>query len=334
MKTACANGYDAIQELIAGKRYDEAMAALEDLVAAGEDHAAAHVDLGNLYSLSGQFTRALAHFEQAVALAPDDPVILKHLAELLFSECHATDRALTVYEQILSLCPEDVQALMITGHLCVSLERFDDALGYYHRALEIEPGNDQARQFSDRLLAHGLGCASAKGPQAGYQWCKQLVNHGKAQAAAACLEALLVECPDFALAHNDLGVLYYQQGDKARSERSFKQAVSAAPDNANFKKNLADFYLTELGQIEKALAIYLSVLNDNPEDIDALMVAGDISAALGKTDSARTFYDRALCVEPWNTEVNDHLMQLPGGVVYKTIATPPTSYRISDPATD
>ena len=47
MKTACADQYDAVLELIAGKRYDEAIAALEALVAACDDHAAAHADLGH-----------------------------------------------------------------------------------------------------------------------------------------------------------------------------------------------------------------------------------------------------------------------------------------------
>ena len=315
MKTACADQYDAVLELIAGKRYDEAIAALEVLVAACDDHAAAHADLGHLYGAVGDVARALAHFEQAVALEPDNPVYLKHLGELLFSECNAAERAVSVYEQVLSLRPEDVQALMITGHLCVSLERFDDALGYYHRVLDIQPGNDQARRFADRLLAHGIGFASAKGPEAGYQWCKELMDQGRVQAAMAGLQALSVVFPDFALAHNDLGVLYYRQGDMARSLRSLKRAVSLEPRNATLRRNLADVYLADAEQIENALEMYISILNDHPEDIDALMVAGDISAALGKTDSARTFYDRALCVEPWNSEVSEHLVQLSGEVV-------------------
>ena len=314
METACADQYDAILELIAGKRYDEAIAALEDLVAARDNHAAAHVDLGHLYGASGKVDQALVHYEQAVALAPDNPVYLKHLAELLFSECNASERAVTLYERVLSLSPEDAQALMVTGHLCVSLERFDEALGYYHRALDIEPSNDQARRFADRLLAHGIGFASAKGPEAGYQWCKELMDRGQVEAAMAGLEALSVVFPDFALVHNDLGVLYYRQGNTTRSVRCLKRAVALAPDNATLKRNLADAYLADAEQVENALSIYISILNENPEDIDALMVAGDISAALGQTDSARTYYDRALCVEPWNTQVSDHLVQLSGDV--------------------
>ena len=88
--------------------------------------------------------------------------------------------------------------------------------------------------------------------------------------------------PDFAIAFNDLGVLYYQRGDKERSVRYYERAVSIAPGNPSFRKNLADFYLIEQGRIEAAMEIYLSVLNDNPQDIEVLMVAGHICTVLNK----------------------------------------------------
>jgi len=90
----------------------------------------------------------------------------------------------------------------------------------------------------------------------------------------------------------------------------YEQAVSIDPTNANYQKNLADFYLAEQGEVEKALEIYLSVLNDNPEDIDSLMVAGHISAALGKDESAKAFYESVLDVEPWNLEASERLERL------------------------
>ena len=310
--TACEDKYDAIQEMIAKDRHDEAISALEQLVAESDDHAAAHYDLGNLYYTSGQMDKSLAHYEKTVASAPENPIYLKNLADLLYSERKDVDRALTLYDKILSLRPEDIQTLMITGHLCVSLERFDDAMSYYNRILDIEPWNDEAQQFVDRIKEQGTGSDSGKGPDKTYQQCQELVNRGQVDRAVAGLKTLTAEHPDFALAFNDLGVLYYQQGDKEQCVQSYEKAVSIDPDNANFKKNLADFYLAEQGSVEKALEIYLSVLNDNPEDIDTLIVAGHICAAIGKKDSARTFYDRVLDVEPWNLEASERIEQLQG----------------------
>jgi tetratricopeptide (TPR) repeat protein len=308
MMTLCEDKYAAIQELIADGRHDEAIAALEAMVAECGDHAAAHFDLGNLYYTSGRMAQALAHYEQTVVLAPDNAVYLKNLADLFYSERRDVGRALTLYEKILSIRPEDVQILMMAGHLCVSVERFEEALGYYRRILDIEPWNDEAQQFVDRIGARGAD----QDPEAVYRRCQELAEQGQVAQAVAGLEALTAEHPDFALAHNDLGVLYYGQGDKGRCLQCYEKAVAMAPENANFRKNLADFYLAEQGRVEQALEIYLSVLTDNPEDVDALMVAGHLCAALGQADSARTFYDRVLDVEPWNLEASERLDQLQG----------------------
>ena len=313
MMTACEDKYDAIQRMLAEERHDEAISALEHLVTENDGHAPAHYDLGNLYYASGRMDRALAHYEKTVALAPENPIYLKNLADLLYSERKDVDRALTLYDQILSARPEDVQTLMITGHLCVSLKRFDDALGYYNRILDIEPWNGEAQEFVDRIEAQGTASDSGTEPEAVYQRCHVLVDRGDVEQAVAGLELLTIDHPEFAMAYNDLGVLYYQRGDKEQCVRNYEKAVSINPENSTFKKNLADFYLAEQGDVERALEIYLAVLKENPEDIDALMVAGHICAELGQTDSAGTFYDRVLDVEPWNLEASER-QELLGGL--------------------
>ena len=155
MMTACEDKYDEIQEMLTQERHDEAMSALEQLVFENDGHVLAHYDLGNLYYATGRMDEALVHYEKTVALAPENPNYLKNLADLLYSENKDVDRAILLYEKILAARPEDIQTLMITGHLCVSLERFDDALGYYNRILDIEPWNDEAQQFVDRIVAQG-----------------------------------------------------------------------------------------------------------------------------------------------------------------------------------
>jgi tetratricopeptide (TPR) repeat protein len=310
MITAYENRYESAQELIADGEHEKAILDLEQLVAEHVESAEAHFDLGNLYYSSGRMEQALMHYEETVSLQPDNPLYLKNLADLLYSECKETDRALNLYEKILSLNPEDVQTLMVTGHLCVSLKRFDEALAHYNQILDLEPWNVEAQQFIERLVKRDGIRETEENPESIYQQCQGLVDRGHIEKAISCLESLSSEHPDFALAHNDLGVLYYQQGDMKRCQLSYERAVSIEPANPNFQKNLADFYLVEKGNVEQALEIYMSVLNDNPEDIDTLMAAGHVSAAIGNADSARLFYDRVLDVEPWNLEASECLGKL------------------------
>ena len=310
MNTACKEKYDAIQVMIAEARHDEAISTLEQMVAECKTDAAAHHDLGNLYYTSGQMDKSLAHFEKCVALAPENPTYLKSLADFLYSERRDVNRALALFEKILSFHPEDIQTLMMTGHLNVSLKQFDDALVYYHRILAVEPSNSEAQQFVDRISGSGSGSASGKGPEEIYQRCQEMLKRGQVEPAIADLELLTVDHPDYSLAYNDLGVLYYQLGNKERCIQCYEKAVSIEPNNSTFRKNLADFYLAEQGQVETALGLYLAVLTDNPEDIDALMVAGHICSAIGKNKSAKSFYERVLDLEPWNFDATERMEKL------------------------
>ena len=300
----------AIQSMIKEARHEEVLAALQQLVTESEGNASVHNDLGSLYYNSGQIDQALAHYEKAAELNPEHPGYLKNLADILYSETNDAERALSIYDKILSIRPNDVDTLMVAGHLEVALERFDQAIERYSRIIALEPSNEEARQFIDRIGRPPVTLVTAHNPDADYRHCQELVAQGQINDGIACLEGLTQQYPSFALAHNDLGVLYYQRGDKSRCVKNYKKAVAMDPKNPNFLKNLADFYLVEQGAIEKALEIYASVLKDHPEDIDALMVAGHICSAMGNGDSAKTFYQRVLDVEPWNPDAIERLDKL------------------------
>ena len=56
------------------------------------------------------------------------------------------EEALQIYVKILTICPEDIETLLITGHICVAIKKFDDAEEFYNRVLEIDPRNEGAKQ--------------------------------------------------------------------------------------------------------------------------------------------------------------------------------------------
>jgi tetratricopeptide (TPR) repeat protein len=137
-----------------------------------------------------------------------------------------------------------------------------------------------------------------------------LLNNGDPHKAIASLERLLERFPEFAVAHNDLGVLFYHTGNKEKAQRRYERAVELMPDNINFQKNLADFYCVELGRIEDALQIYVSILKADPQDIETLLATGQICKALEKFDDAGHFFKRILEIEPWNADARDQIEEM------------------------
>ena len=124
------------------------------------------------------------------------------------------------------------------------------------------------------------------------------------------LNDLLAAYPESAVAHNDLGVLYYRKGDKTRCLNHYEQACALKPEHQNFKKNLADFYYIELGKIKEALKMYLEILKDNPKDLETLIITGHICLSIEQFDDAKVFYERVLEIDPLHPEAKRNIKQL------------------------
>jgi len=137
-----------------------------------------------------------------------------------------------------------------------------------------------------------------------------LINEGKHEKATIALEELITLYPKFALAYNDLGVLYFNKGEKEKALSYYEKAVQLQPENITYQKNLADFYYVVLGRVEEAMRIYVKVLNINPEDVETLLIIGHMCVALKKFDDAKDFYSRILIIEPWNKDAKQFLEEL------------------------
>ena len=78
-------------------------------------------------------------------------------------------------------------------------------------------------------------------PEKLYQTARGFMEGGREKEAIGALRVFLGLYPDYALAHNDLGVLYFKEGEKEKAQRHYERASQLEPDNLTFQKNLADF---------------------------------------------------------------------------------------------
>ena len=122
-----------------------ALILLEKLVAAHPDHALAHNDLGVLLYQMDKKDKALVHYETAAKLEPSNLIFQKNLAESYWIGFGRLEDAMNLYVNIIAAYPDDAETLLAIGCLCDKLEKSEDAVIFYQRALEADPSNVNAQ---------------------------------------------------------------------------------------------------------------------------------------------------------------------------------------------
>jgi SAM-dependent methyltransferase len=93
-----------------------------------------------------------------------------------------------------------------------------------------------------------------------------LLDHqGRHREAENLLEQALLYDPRYAKAHNDIGTLFFQRGDRDKALYHLELAVESEPDYQLARKNLADLYLA-MGRAEEARRLQEKAPSQGPDD--------------------------------------------------------------------
>jgi GT2 family glycosyltransferase/tetratricopeptide (TPR) repeat protein len=302
--------YEFTKQQIEPHQKDAAIWILERVCEKAHDHAAAHHELGLLYFERNEPRKAQHHLEQAASIDPENPSFAADLGDFYHVVCKDTGRALEQYTSVLQWRPDDQDTLLKAGHLNMASKQYDAAKACYTHLISLNPNHSEARAFMEKLDEVLKPPVRQASPEELYSQAHERLSGGDKVGALALLERVIALDPQHALAHNDSGVLSFEQNDKENAMYHYEQAVDLAPDNVTFLKNLADFYWVERSDAGKALTQYVQVLQISPSDVETLINCGQICMALDKNDDARDFLDRAQQIEPGNENVKKLLNNL------------------------
>jgi len=133
----------------------DACLSLRDLPAA-IDHAAkvlelnpdnyyAHYFLGFAYSLQSDWTQAIPPLRRAMELNPKDPEYYRALGWALYNQAETKEEGQALLEQALHLAPAHVPTLTDLAMLHGQEQRFDQALLFARRAVQLAPSDPMAQ---------------------------------------------------------------------------------------------------------------------------------------------------------------------------------------------
>jgi protein O-mannosyl-transferase len=111
----------------------------------------AHQNWGNHLAFQKRYAEAIAHYREALKIK-DDPVIHNGLGYALAST-GKSEEAMVHYRKALFLKHDFSTACINLADLLTSLGRYKEAGEYYHRALRLDPGDEQASKGLRNLKA-------------------------------------------------------------------------------------------------------------------------------------------------------------------------------------
>jgi tetratricopeptide (TPR) repeat protein len=222
------------------------------------------------------------------------------------------EQALQRMEELLARDPEYADAHNDLAVLYYQAGRYADAHRSICRAAELDPNDTNIRQNLEAMRAAAAAPAApapaavaaavpAATPVASYDACiatvEGLMEAGRPDKAIAAIEGFVDLNPTHAEAWNDIAVLHHAQGNLEPALIASRIAIEIEGDNPHYRHTRAAILLED-GRLQEALHTIDPVLTANPRDVDALILAGDLSLAFGSVADARPFYKQAMVVDP------------------------------------
>ena len=298
--------------------------------------------LGLIRELNRDPLAAMAAYEKALDLAPDDFGILRKLALLTYQN-RQTARATALLDQVLAAHPDDPEVLLLAGQLSLGAEQYADAQRYLsrrlYRAKQGETLENPAMvhaQLAMALLsldgqteiaADAMVAAATEPGNLEWVWQFQIQkiytnlkqNEEFADAQAQNFLHLLEDISDRLPDNPEIEWLI---GRSHVYRKSFPEAVSAFercgeiaalspnPDlwlNEEYYFDLAAAY-ERAGDLEKSMALFAQIIKEHPNHHPSLNYLAYMWAERAENlDSALDYVKRALVLDPENGAYLDTL---------------------------
>ena len=276
-------------------RYALAIESLETTVRLKPDFAMGFVNLGGIYTKLGQYDRADTYLQRAVQLNPDNSPVRRRLGELYLATGRYAEATRELLEA-LRLFPNDATLYYYLGQSLAAEDRQDDALEAFQRATLLDIG------FADAFYRLAT-LARKAGRDTLTQQALTSFTHLQALSGKEVkrLRAAILNAPEEAAHHYNLGLFFVRQGYFAQAENKFDRAVALRPGDLACS-TASPATSSSCNQPEAALRYLQIALDQDPAYFPALLKAGHITGQLRRYDEAVTYCRRAVAARPDDAE--------------------------------
>ncbi|GMQ90062.1 MAG: tetratricopeptide repeat protein [Gammaproteobacteria bacterium] len=278
--------------------------------------------VGEIAGQRGRYDIAIASLGRVARKTRDPRLAERATRAAVYAKDY--EQALTQAKLWVELQPRSLQAQEMIGSILMELDRPAAAQLHFEQVLSIA-GTGRARDRAYRRLASILGrprnrtaaieimqtlvAQDADNPSAHLALAQLAVRADEldlaAQAAGRALE-LKPQWEEAALFK--VGILVSQK-DAVAAQVFYEEYLTRQPGSIRVRLNYAR-YLVDLKRWEKAREQFLLVVQDSPENADALYAVGLLSLQTQRLDEAEQYLKAALRLRPDNQQARIYLGQV------------------------
>lgn len=296
------------------QRYDEALHAYGQILAKQPNHLAALEGKSLVLLAQNRHTEAISALQAVLAARPDDPNVILRLGNT-YLKCGDAENALATFERVLSKQDDLAWAWAKRAIALCALQRTEDAISSWRRALALNPAQAWYRTQLAELLAkagqadEALSLLETSETAEAFALRAAILRRLKRfdEALHAYGQALALN-PKYAWAHNGRGILSERlssiHADASLLDEAlaaYEQAVEHAPHVVWYRLNLLSLLL-RLGKPVEALHICeegLAAAIGDPRRIARLWVQkGAVLRRLYRYTEALEAYAQARTLAP------------------------------------
>jgi tetratricopeptide (TPR) repeat protein len=233
--------------------------------------------LGAAYEQLKQPKDAIAAFQRAADMDPDDAATLDALAQALLNNDQLDD-ALKQYRLLADSDPENVEALVHISEIQRRQGKYADALTTIHKATQKDPKSPEAG-FNEGVLLDVLGRYDEAAKV--FENMVDLSSHANGAYTNE-------EKTNRSIFLERLGGVYQEQSKTDLAIATFQKLVELGGDSAvsGYKGQIGVY--TDAKQFDKAIAVCHKAVDANPKDRDLKLILASELVDLGKADEGLT----------------------------------------------
>lgn len=247
-------------------------------------------ELSDLYIQSGRLRDAVTEAEGALKQNPNDINQRRLLARIYTrmigdSQQNQVDenmlhKAIAEYQKVVELDPKDTDTWLMLGRLQKVAQNSVESEKAYKKALEIDPGNEDAL----------TGLAMVYNDLGDTREASELLR----QAAAKNPSARTLTA---------LASTYEQMKDYPLAAETLKRALELAPANSDELRHALAQDLLLSDKLDESLTLYKQMVSDDPKDVQSQLRISQIYRQKGDFAQAQAASDKAKALDPDNLEI-------------------------------